>query len=93
MAAPPLPALAAFQPRSGLCRAGCDHFAAWLDGEHYTAAPCAHLRYCCRDDYGSEPEVVSPGRASTISPARGWAAGEDADRELTWPEGNARLAG
>lgn len=69
-------------------------FARWLDSKGYSAAPLrAYLRYCCRDDYGSEPEVVSAWAGiHYFAGRRGWAAGGDADRELTWPEGNARLA-
>jgi len=69
-------------------------FAAWLAHEGYTApALRAHLRYCCRDDYGAEPEAVSAWAGiHYFAGRRGWASGADGDRELTWPEGNARLA-
>ncbi|MCJ2184196.1 FAD-dependent oxidoreductase [Novosphingobium sp. 1949] len=68
-------------------------FAAWLDREGFTAPSLrAYLRYCCRDDYGSEPEHVSAWAGIHYFAARrGWASGEDGDRELTWPEGNGRL--
>lgn len=68
-------------------------FAHWLDAQGYTSAPLrAHLRYCCRDDYGSEPEHVSAWAGiHYFAGRRGWAAGNDGDRELTWPEGNGRL--
>lgn len=68
-------------------------FAQWLDAQGYTSAPLrAHLRYCCRDDYGSEPEHVSAWAGiHYFAGRRGWAAGNDGDRELTWPEGNGRL--
>jgi len=68
-------------------------FATWLDGEAYTSAPLrAYLRYCCRDDYGTEPEQVSAWAGIHYFAARrGWAARGDGDRELTWPEGNGRL--
>ncbi|WP_404480578.1 flavin monoamine oxidase family protein [Novosphingobium sp. BL-52-GroH] len=69
-------------------------FAAWLDAEGFTApALRAYLRYCCRDDYGAEPEHVSAWAGIHYFAARrGWAANGDGDRELTWPEGNDRLA-
>ncbi|WP_067733460.1 NAD(P)-binding protein [Novosphingobium naphthalenivorans] len=68
-------------------------FATWLDGQGFTAPTLrAYLRYCCRDDYGSEPEQVSAWAGIHYFAARrGWAAGGDGDRELTWPEGNGRL--
>lgn len=69
-------------------------FASWLDASGFTApALRAHLRYCCRDDYGAEPEHVSAWAGIHYFAARrGWAANGDGDRELTWPEGNGRLA-
>ncbi|EIZ81167.1 twin-arginine translocation pathway signal [Novosphingobium sp. Rr 2-17] len=69
-------------------------FAAWLDREGFTApALRAYLRYCCRDDYGTEPDHVSAWAGIHYFAARrGWAAHGDGDRELTWPEGNDRLA-
>ncbi|EJL33454.1 NAD(P)/FAD-dependent oxidoreductase [Novosphingobium sp. AP12] len=69
-------------------------FAAWLDARELTApALRAYLRYCCRDDYGAEPEHVSAWAGIHYFAARrGWAANGDGDRELTWPEGNDRLA-
>ncbi|MBH0111608.1 FAD-dependent oxidoreductase [Novosphingobium sp. YJ-S2-02] len=68
-------------------------FAQWLDAQGFTApALRAYLRYCCRDDYGSEPEQVSAWAGIHYFAARrGWAANGDGDRELTWPEGNGRL--
>ena len=68
-------------------------FATWLDGQGFTSRPLrAYLRYCCRDDYGSEPEHVSAWAGIHYFAARrGWAANDDGDRELTWPEGNGRL--
>lgn len=70
------------------------NFADWLDSEGFTApALRAYLRYCCRDDYGAEPEDVSAWAGIHYFAARrGWAANGDGDRELTWPEGNDRLA-
>jgi len=76
--------------------AGLDRtsFAAWLAREGFTAAPLlAHLRYCCRDDYGSEPGAISAWAGiHYFAGRRGWAADGAGESELTWPEGNARLA-
>ena len=68
-------------------------FAQWLDLRRYTSPILrAYLRYCCRDDYGTEPEEVSAwAGVHYFAARRGWAAGGDGDRELTWPEGNGRL--
>ena len=69
-------------------------FAQWLDAQGLDAPSLRmYLRYCCRDDYGSEPEHVSAWAGIHYFCARrGWAADGDGDRELTWPEGNDRLA-
>lgn len=69
-------------------------FASWLDERNWRSPPLrAYLRYCCRDDYGTEPEHVSAWAGIHYFAARrGWAANDDGDRELTWPEGNDRLA-
>lgn len=71
------------------------NFSQWLDGNGYRSSQLrAYLRYCCRDDYGTEPEKVSAWAGiHYFAGRRGWAAGADGDRELTWPEGNDRLAG
>ncbi|WP_395334862.1 FAD-dependent oxidoreductase [Novosphingobium sp. BL-8H] len=68
-------------------------FAQWLDAERFTSPVLrAYLRYCCRDDYGSEPEHVSAWAGiHYFAGRRGWATNGDGDRELTWPEGNGRL--
>ena len=68
-------------------------FAAWLRAEGYHGAPLlAHIRYCCRDDYGSEPEAVSAWAGiHYFAGRRGWAGAGAGDNQLTWPEGNARL--
>ncbi len=68
-------------------------FAHWLDQNRFTSPVLrAHLRYCCRDDYGTEPEQVSAwAGVHYFAGRRGWAARGDGDRELTWPEGNGRL--
>jgi hypothetical protein len=69
-------------------------FAAWLDQQRFTSPPLrAYLRYCCRDDYGAEPDHVSAwAGVRYFACRRGWAARGVGDRELTWPEGNARLS-
>lgn len=68
-------------------------FAQWLrDGGYTSSVLLAYLRYCCRDDYGTEPDQVSAWAGiHYFAGRRGWAAGADGDRELTWPEGNGRL--
>jgi hypothetical protein len=69
-------------------------FAAWLDAKGWRSPVLrAHLRYGCRDDYGCEPEHVSAWVGiHYFAGRRGWAAGSAGDNQLTWPEGNARLA-
>lgn len=69
-------------------------FAAWLDTQHFTSPPLrAYIRYCCRDDYGAEPDHVSAwAGVRYFACRRGWAARGVGDRELTWPEGNTRLS-
>ena len=68
-------------------------FAAWLDAMGWRSPPLrAHIRYCCRDDYGTEPEDISAwAGVHYFAARRGWATNDDGDRELTWPEGNGRL--
>lgn len=70
-----------------------ESFAQWMDGKGWTSGPLrAYVRYCCRDDYGTEPEQVSAWAGiHYFAGRRGWAAHDDGDRELTWPEGNGRL--
>ena len=70
-------------------------FAAWLDGKGWRSAPLrAWLRYCCRDDYGTEPEHVSAWAGiHYFAGRRGWAAQGAGGSELVWPEGNDRLGG
>jgi protoporphyrinogen oxidase len=73
-----------------------DHisFAEWLDQHGWTSAALrGHLRYCCRDDYGSEPEHVSAWAGlHYFASRRGEAANVGGDAVLTWPEGNGYLA-
>jgi len=68
-------------------------FAEWLDERGWRSTVLrSYVRYCCRDDYGTEPDAVSAWAGIHYFAARrGWAANGDGDRELTWPEGNQRL--
>jgi NAD(P)-binding Rossmann-like domain len=68
-------------------------FAGWLDAQGWRSPVLrAHLRYGCRDDYGSEPEHVSAWVGiHYFAGRRGWAAAGAGENQLTWPEGNARL--
>lgn len=70
-------------------------FAAWLDRQDLTSPILrTHIRYCCRDDYGTEPEHLSAWAGIHYFAARrGDAANVRSDAVLTWPEGNGRLAG
>jgi monoamine oxidase len=73
-------------------------FAHWLDRGGFDDARLRwYLDYCCRDDYGAGPEVVSAWAGLHYFASRhGFhAPGDDnAEREpvFTWPEGNAWLA-
>jgi hypothetical protein len=69
-------------------------FADWLDGEGWKSPVLrAHVRYAMRDDYGTEPHEVSAWAGIHYFAARrGWAAHGAGENELTWPEGNGRLA-
>jgi monoamine oxidase len=71
------------------------NFATWLDAKGWTSSVLrAHIRYCCRDDYGAEPEQTSAWAGiHYFAGRRGWAADGAGNSELTWPEGNARLTG
>ena len=68
-------------------------FASWVTAQGWQSPVLlAHLRYCCRDDYGTEPAQVSAwAGVHYFASRRGWAAPEAADNVLTWPEGNAHL--
>jgi hypothetical protein len=70
-------------------------FATWLDRQGWHSPVLrAHLRYCCRDDYGTEPDQVSAWAGiHYFAGRRGVAANADGDTVLTWPEGNGQLAG
>lgn len=69
-------------------------FTAWLDEQGWTSPVLrAHVRYACRDDYGTEPAEVSAWAGiHYFASRRGFVAEGSGDNELTWPEGNARLA-
>lgn len=68
-------------------------FGSWVTAQGWhSPVLLAHLRYCCRDDYGCEPHDVSAWAGiHYFAGRRGWAAGGASDNVLTWPEGNARL--
>ncbi|HSV51632.1 MAG TPA: FAD-dependent oxidoreductase [Burkholderiaceae bacterium] len=72
-------------------------FAAWLEQKGLTDAHLRwYLSYCCRDDYGAGPEVVSAWAGIHYFASRhGFHApgGEPGERDavLTWPQGNAWL--
>lgn len=69
-------------------------FAAWLDSKGWTAPVLrAHIRYVCRDEYGTEPQDVSAwAGVHYFAGRRGQAANCDGDSVLTWPSGNGHLA-
>lgn len=69
-------------------------FAQWLDQKGWTSPVLrAHVRYACRDDYGTEPGDVSAWAGiHYFASRRGFSADGAGDNELTWPEGNGRLA-
>ena len=70
-------------------------FAAWLDEKGWRSPILrGHVRYACRDDYGTEPGHVSAWAGiHYFAGRRGHAANADGDTVLTWPEGNGHLAG
>lgn len=70
-------------------------FAAWLDAQGWHSPILrGHVRYGCRDDYGTEPDQVSAWAGiHYFAGRRGIAANADGDAVLTWPEGNGHLAG
>ncbi|UYY77862.1 FAD-dependent oxidoreductase [Sphingomonas sp. R1] len=69
-------------------------FASWLDRQGWHSPVLrAHVRYAMRDDYGTEPHEVSAwAGVHYFAGRRGWTVDGAGDNELTWPEGNARLA-
>ncbi|MEQ1688652.1 MAG: FAD-dependent oxidoreductase [Sphingopyxis sp.] len=68
-------------------------FAHWIAAQGWRSPVLlGHVRYCCRDDYGCEPDQVSAWAGiHYFAGRRGWAAGDAGDNVLTWSEGNARL--
>lgn len=70
-------------------------FAAWLDAQGWRSPVLrGHVRYACRDDYGTEPDQVSAWAGIHYFAARhGVGANADPDAVLTWPEGNGHLVG
>ena len=68
---------------------------AWMDAQGWRSPLLrAHVRYACRDDYGTEPDEVSAWAGiHYFAGRRGAAANVAGDSVLTWPEGNAHLAG
>ncbi len=70
-------------------------FTHWLDQQGWTSPILrGHVRYACRDDYGTEPgEVSAWAGIHYFASRRGHAANADPDSVLTWPEGNGHLVG
>ena len=70
-------------------------FSAWLDAQGWHSPILrGHVRYACRDDYGTEPEHVSAwAGVHYFASRRGVAANASGDTVLTWPEGNGHLVG
>ena len=69
-------------------------FTAWLDARGWhSPVLSAHVRYVCRDEYGTEPgEVSAWAGVHYFAARRGEAANCDGDAVLTWPGGNGHLA-
>lgn len=69
-------------------------FTDWLHAQGWHSPILhAHVRYACRDDYGTEPNEVSAWAGiHYFASRRGVSANSDGDTVLTWPEGNDRLA-
>lgn len=65
----------------------------WLAAERYTSPHLRwYLNYCCLDDYGAGLEETSAWAGLHYFASRkARAANTDADRVLTWPEGNSWL--
>jgi len=70
-------------------------FTAWLDAQGWHSPILrGHVRYACRDDYGTEPgEVSAWAGIHYFASRRGVAANCAPDTVLTWPEGNGHLVG
>ena len=70
-------------------------FTEWLHAQGWRSPVLhAHVRYGCRDDYGTEPQHTSAWAGIHYYAARrGAAANVDGEAVLTWPEGNGHLVG
>lgn len=70
-------------------------FTDWLHAQGWRSPVLhAHVRYGCRDDYGTEPQHTSAWAGIHYYAARrGAAANVDGEAVLTWPEGNGHLTG
>ena len=70
-------------------------FTEWLHAQGWRSPVLhAHVRYSCRDDYGTEPHEVSAWAGIHYwAGRRGAAANCAGDAVLTWPEGNGHLTG
>lgn len=67
--------------------------ASWLEQEGYKSKPLLwYVRYCCRDDYGGNPDTVSAWAGiHYFAGRRGQAANAEQNSVVTWPEGNGFL--
>jgi phytoene dehydrogenase-like protein len=70
-------------------------FSQWLDAQGWHSPVLrGHVRYACRDDYGTEPDQVSAWAGiHYFASRRGQAANAGGDAVLTWPGGNGYLTG
>jgi hypothetical protein len=70
-------------------------FTDWLHAQGWRSPMLhAHVRYGCRDDYGTEPQHTSAWAGiHYYAGRRGAAANVDGEAVLTWPEGNGHLVG
>jgi phytoene dehydrogenase-like protein len=67
--------------------------AGWLTAQGFTSPDLlAHVRYACRDEYGTEPAGVSAWTGIHYFAGRRGEAVGDGDQQLTWPGGNGHLA-
>ena len=65
----------------------------WLAAQGFTSPELrAHVRYACRDEYGTEPGEVSAWTGIHYFAGRRGDAVGDGDTILTWPGGNGHLA-
>lgn len=67
--------------------------AEWLTQNNFDSKPLLwYVKYCCKDDYGSNPESVSAWAGlHYFSGRRGKAANGEHNTVVTWPEGNGFL--